>query len=64
MTPPHRTPLGRTRPKPQAADEAARVLLVWQMLYDEFRPFGGDLPMGDRLAILAVAERIAARTEG
>jgi hypothetical protein len=50
--------------KPQASAEVARVLRIYEMLYGEFRPTNDSLPHQDRIAILAVAERIAARTEG
>jgi hypothetical protein len=59
------------KPKPQAFEEVARVLNVYVMLAEEIEkvaaiktPDGcvGEMPTGD--AILAVAERIAARTEG
>ncbi len=53
-----------TKPKPQAHEEVARVLHVFEMIYGEFRPTGDALPSDLRIAILAVAERIAARTEG
>lgn len=52
------------KPKPQATDEIVRVLRIFEMLYGEFRPTNDALPIQDRLAILTVAERIAARTEG
>ncbi len=52
------------KPKPQASAEAQRVMNVFHLLYGEFRPTNDALPMEQRLAILAVAERIAARTEG
>lgn len=50
------------KPKPNAAEEVVRVMRVFEMLYDEFRPTDGVLTHGERIAILAVAERIAART--
>ena len=62
-----------TKPKPQAFEEVARVLNVFLMLRDELlvRPLPegvAPLPKGviavSGDAILAVAERIAARTEG
>ena len=67
-----------TKPKPQAFEEVARVLNVYDMLNDELRarhkgeaPIDGVTPdtaltasIAARSAILAVAERIAARTEG
>ena len=61
----------RPKPKPQAHEEVARVLHVFSMLDEElFKRLAPDAysneaikpPSGD--AILAVAERIAARTEG
>ena len=52
------------KPKPTATDEVVRVMNIWRMLYDEFRPTGDALPHAERIAILATAERIAARTEG
>ena len=52
------------KPKPQAFEEVARVLNVFHMLYEQFRPTNDALPPEQRIAILAVAERIAARTEG
>lgn len=45
------------------AEEAARVVAIWRALYDEFRPTDITLSMEQRLDILAVADRIAARTE-
>lgn len=59
------------KPKPQAVDEVARVLRIARMIDDELRVdlvgviFNKDTEIiGPAFDILAVAERIAARTEG
>ena len=57
------------KPKPQAFEEVARVLNVYDMLVEELpkrRPFllEGEVNEQAGAAVLAVAERIAARTEG
>jgi hypothetical protein len=57
-------PSSGRRGKPKAVAEIGRVMRIFAILYDEFRPHNDALPHQDRLAILAVAERIAARTEG
>ena len=62
------------RPKPQAHEEVARVLNIARMIDEELRAIvgppkgilvGADTQIiGPSFDILAVAERIAARTEG
>ena len=63
-----------TKPKPQAFEEVARVLNIARMLDEELRAITGppkgftlgpdSTTIGPSFDILAVAERIAARTEG
>lgn len=55
------------KPKPQAFEEVARVLNVYRMLREELA--ASETPADRTTAVLssqvlAVAERIAARTEG
>ena len=52
------------KPKPQAHEEVARVLHVYQMLAGEIKVSNGADSGTIYAALLAVAERIAARTEG
>jgi hypothetical protein len=51
------------KPKPQAFEEVARVLNVYRMLVEEMVRVQ-DPTGAVTAAILTVAERIAARTEG
>ena len=55
------------KPKPQAFEEVARVLNVYEMLHEGVVSWAKRTSYSvpeDPSAILAVAERIAARTEG
>lgn len=49
--------------KPTAAEETARVLRIARMIDEELRVTNPDDPIIATLDVLAVADRIAARTE-
>lgn len=56
-----------TKPKPQAFEEVERTLRTFDMLHEELVRWAKRTDYSvpeDPSAILAVAERIAARTEG